>query len=107
MKRKKFRGYLICALTLTMLTACGHTHTAEGGWESNLENHWHTCGECEETFDSAAHTLENDVCTVCGSEIVTYESGEKQLSIYNEHGDCVLFAIYDTAGSVTAEERYE
>ena len=107
MKRKNFLAYSICALMLTMLTACGHTHTAEGGWKSDLENHWHTCGECEETFDSAAHTLENDACTVCGSEIVTYDSGEKQLTVYNEHGDCVLFAVCDTDGSVTAEERYE
>ena len=107
MKRKNFLAYSICALMLTMLTACGHTHTAEGGWKSDLENHWHICGECEEIFDSAAHTLENDACTVCGSEIVTYDSGEKQLTVYNEHGDCVLFAVCDTDGSVTAEERYE
>ena len=107
MKRKNFHAYLICALMLTMLTSCGHSHTAAGGWESDVENHWHTCGECKETFDSAAHTLENDVCTVCGSEVVTYDSGEKQLTVYDEQGSAVYFAVYDTDGSVVVESRFE
>jgi len=89
-----------------MLTACGHTHTALDGWSSDLENHWHICAECDETFDAAAHALENDVCTVCGSEVVTYDSGEKQLTVYNEQGDTTLFVIYGTDGRVVAEERY-
>lgn len=107
MKRKNCYGYLICALTLTMLTACGHTHTAAEGWKSDSENHWHICSECEEIFDSTSHTLENDVCTVCGSEIVTYESGEKQLTIYNEQGDSIFFAVYESDGRVVVAERYE
>lgn len=41
--------------------------------------------ECGEKVDSAAHTLENDVCTVCGTEIVTYEDEMIQLTAYNEY----------------------
>ena len=91
MKKRQVLAYLLCLLTLIMLTACGHTHAAADRWNSDLENHWHICGECSETFDSAAHTLEGEVCTVCGSEVVTYESGEKQLLVYNEQGDITLF----------------
>jgi len=110
MKRKTGFVGLSCALLLAVLTACGssaHTHSTAGGWNIDLENHWHICGECEETFDSGTHTLENEVCTVCGSEVVTYESGEKQLTAYNEQGDSILFAVYDADGSVLAEDRYE
>ena len=107
MKRRQLLACLLCTLTLTMLTACGHTHTASGGWNSDLENHWHICAECKETFDSAAHALEDEVCTVCGSEVVTYESGEKQLVVYNDQGDATLFVVYGADGSVVAEDRYE
>lgn len=41
--------------------------------------------ECGEKVDSAAHTLENDVCTVCGTEIVTYQDEMIQLTAYNEY----------------------
>lgn len=94
------------ALLLTIPTACGHTHTATGSWSSDLKNHWQLC-ECGETFNSGSHTLENDVCTVCGSEIVTYEDGGGYLSLCNEHGDCVYAAYYAADGSVEHEERYE
>lgn len=34
-------------------------------------NHWTECSVGGEKKDEAAHTYENDVCTVCGSEYVT------------------------------------
>ena len=108
MLHKKIFTIIPCALALTLLTACGsHAHSAEGGWVSDLENHWHECDECGEIFDTAAHTLENDVCTVCGSEIVTFEDGTKMLTAYNEYGDCTRFVFYANDGSVESEDRYE
>ena len=105
MKKKMLCGLI--TLTLGLLTACGgHTHSAEGNWVSNLENHWKFC-ECGEQVEAAAHTLDNDVCTVCGSEIVTYEDGTKMLAAYNEYGDNTQFVFYAADGSVESEERYE
>ena len=98
---------LLLTGTMLLLTACGgHTHSASGGWVSDLENHWHLC-ECGEKVDAAAHAMENDVCTVCGTEIMTYESGEKQMLTYNEYGDCTQYVSYAADGSVDYEERVE
>ncbi len=51
-----------------------HTHVdADGQWESDGTNHWHTCS-CGETFDLAAHSggeatcSGGAVCEVCGVE---------------------------------------
>lgn len=69
---------LIMALALAFgLVACGHEHTAGSEWKSDKTNHWHTCTECDEVMDEAAHTLGEwqvdaesgehyRVCTVCG-----------------------------------------
>ena len=98
---------LLLAGTMLLLTACGgHTHSASGGWSSDLENHWHRC-ECGEKVDAAAHTIENDVCTVCCTEIMIYEGGEKQLLTYNEYGACTQNVFYEADGSVGYEERFE
>ena len=71
---------LIMALALAFgLVACGHEHTAGSEWKSDKTNHWHTCTECDEVMDEAAHTpgewqvdAESGehyrVCTVCGYE---------------------------------------
>lgn len=107
--KKIFGTILPCALALALLTACGgsHTHSAASDWSVDLENHWHACAECGETVDSAAHTLENDVCTVCGTEIVVWEDGSSLLVVYNEHGYCTLVVSYAADGSVEYEDRYE
>lgn len=71
---------LVMALALAFgLVACGHEHTAGSEWKSDKTNHWHTCTECDEVMDEAAHTpgewqidAESGehyrVCTVCGYE---------------------------------------
>ena len=71
---------LVMALALAFgLVACGHEHTAGSEWKSDKTNHWHTCTECDEVMDEAAHTpgewqidAENGehyrVCSVCGYE---------------------------------------
>ena len=48
---------LVMALALAFgLVACGHEHTAGSEWKSDKTNHWHTCTECDEVMDEAAHT---------------------------------------------------
>lgn len=71
---------LVMALALAFgLVACGHEHTAGSEWKSDKTNHWHTCTECDEVMDEAAHTPGEwqidagsgehyRVCTVCGYE---------------------------------------
>lgn len=96
-----------CTMVLALLTACsGHTHSPFGGWVSDAENHWHTCA-CGEPMDTAAHTLKNDVCTVCGNEIFIFEDGTKQMLIYNEQGDCIRCVSYAADGSMESEDRTE
>ncbi len=75
---------LVCSLVT--LVACGHKHEISTDWESNADNHWHSCSgnDCVEKFDEAAHsfgegkvtkpaTVEAEgvltyTCTVCGFE---------------------------------------
>lgn len=98
---------LILTCTLILLTACGgHSHSASSNWTCDLENHWHTC-ECGEQLDYAAHTIEDDICTVCGSEIAHFEDGSALLITYNEHGDCTQVASYTADGSLDSEELTE
>lgn len=71
------------------------THTPGETWQSDAENHWHICSECEQPVDTAAHTyiwrevkeatetengLKKEVCSVCG-----YESGNSEEIVYNSH----------------------
>ena len=43
-----------------------HTHTFDSNWNYNEEGHWHdsNCGHAEKS-GYAAHTFDNDACTVC------------------------------------------
>jgi len=95
----------ICASAM-LLTACGsdsHTHSAQSKWESNLLNHWHVC-ECGEKMDEAEHTMEENVCTVCGTEILVSEDDVIQMTTYDERGNYVSRIIYGADGSVQYKE---
>ncbi len=62
-----------------------HVHTGTDVWHNDDENHWHTCLECQESVDKAAHEWDEGVvlteatetqdgvmqltCTVCGKQI--------------------------------------
>ena len=106
MKRRSLSILMASALLLA-LTACGgHTHTPSADWSADLTNHWHAC-ECGEAVESAAHTLENEVCTVCGSEVCTYDDGTACVYVYNAQGDFIFSAFYAADGSVESEERVE
>ena len=121
MKKNLFFTLLICA---ALLTSCGkpdetiivdlmtpdssetHTHVSDGDWVCDFNSHWHLC-ECGEEMDKGAHTLEHVNCTVCGSEIVVWEDGSKEVTVYNDHGDNIQFTSYAPDGSVETDERLD
>ena len=121
---KKAAAALLCAV---VLTACGqsgsstgtqspasptaaepqaHVHAPTDIWVCDFENHWRVC-ECGEELEKAAHTLDNVNCTGCGSELLTWEEGTRQITVYNDHGDYCQFTYYDADGNVLSDERVE
>ena len=112
---KKHVIILLAIVSLLALTACGgqaesqsqtHTHAPSADWSADTENHWRTC-ECGETVESGAHTLEDEICTVCGSEVYTYDDGAVSLTVYNAYGDFAFSVSYDAEGNLMSEERAE
>ena len=119
MKKHLFSVLLLCA---ALLTACGksnsptqpdtpapdstdvHTHTPTIDWVCDFDNHWRIC-ECGEELEKGAHTLQEVNCTVCGSELIVWDEGVKQITVYNDYGDCCQFTYYDADGNVTSDER--
>ena len=106
MRRKNMGIGLVCLSAFMLLTACGHTHKAVGNWNSDVNSHWHVC-ECGEIIDAAEHKLEQDLCSVCGNEVVVYDDGGKEWAVYNENGDCIRRIVYSADGNVEYEERNE
>ncbi len=59
--------------TGSVIPATGAHVDADGKWESDADNHFHTCG-CGAKFDTAKHTggtancVDKAVCSVCGVE---------------------------------------
>ena len=107
---------VLCALLLagcssetvpetTGAAAENHVHTALDRWDRNGEQHWKPC-ECGEKLDAAQHDLQDDVCTVCGSEVWMMD-GMADVYNYNEFGENVRWSSYDGAGEVIADWAYE
>ena len=113
---KKITAILLC-LALLMLAACGgspsgaapaseHDHTAED-WSADHQNHWRSCPDCGTEYDKAAHTIENDKCTVCQTDVFKYEDGAVQITCYNKHGDEVAYISYTADGQEQSRDRLE
>lgn len=106
---KKLWTLLVALSMVLALAACGggetpttvpatvpttvHTHTP-GGWAADLANHSRVCADCGETMEEDAHTLEEDVCSICGAEITDW-------------GDCFSLARYDNRGNCILQEEYD
>ena len=123
MKKPLFCALLLCS---ALLTACGsptgtgstgstanteptaptHTHAPSADWVCDIDSHWHPC-DCGEQLDKAVHTLDEVNCTVCGSEVVTWDNGSRQITVYNSYGDCSQFLYYEADGTLTTDERYD
>ena len=88
-----------------------HTHAPSAEWDRNVEEHWQIC-ECGEKLDAAEHSLENGNCTVCGTEI-QYDDGLVELfnsdedGFYDENCSYSRWTIYDGAGNLVADWRYD
>ncbi len=67
------------------------------GWERDAKTHWRML-ESGEKAEEAAHTMEDVLCTVCGTEIWLFDDGGADLSNYNENGDQVRMTSYDGTG---------
>ena len=56
--------------------------------------------------DVAAHSLEEDTCSVCGAEIPDF-GGEIWVSKDNENGDQILSMTYDADGNIVENKKSE
>lgn len=104
-QRKTVSLLLAGLLALALLSGCGkHTHTPGELWERDMNEHWHFC-ECGERVDIAAHSLQNDVCLVCGSEI--WDAGDAvYVYNYNDTGTVLRTSAYDPQGHLLNEYTY-
>ena len=61
------------SVALLLMSCESHTHTYSDKWSYDGSRHWHeaTCG-CAYTSDVAEHTLEDNICTVCGMDHIAY-----------------------------------
>ena len=113
MKKRTALTAALAALLL-LLTACAddvavsgtHTHAPAGSWQVNGSAHWHLC-ECGEKTDAADHTVTDFICTVCGAEIFSMDDGTSQVSLCDDAGRSLLFAVYtDADGAELYSYRY-
>lgn len=122
---KKILAYLLTAtLVLATFTSCendvpnettdssvssdnGHTHQASEIWNCDINEHWHVCDDDGTRVDVAEHTLDfYDTCEVCGCKVIDW-GDEKELSIYNDKGDCIRSITYDVSGNIISEQNCE
>lgn len=81
-----------------------HSHASSGDWVCDFDSHWRLC-ECGVEMDKGVHTPEHVNCTTCGSQIVVWEDGSREVTVYNDHGDNIQFTSYAPDGSVVNDER--
>lgn len=95
-----------CAL---FLSACGnnppdepaHTHNWSTTWSTNSSEHWLTCDGCKETKDKATHTLVDNICSVCGYNVIhTHQYGEYQSDSIGHWQECSI------CGETTTKENH-
>lgn len=106
MTKNKIKALLlaICIALPSMFafTACGHKHEYSDDWSYDATNHWHACTgkECDETKDSAKHTITYNKtetthqaeCSVCGykGEVVehTFVAKHNETQYWQECSVC-------------------
>ncbi len=119
---KKLLTYLLTTmLALAIFTSCdnsasnettdssdlGHTHQTSDSWYCDINEHWRVCDDDGTRVDVAEHTLDfYDTCEVCACRVINW-GDEKELSIYNDKGDCIRTITYDVNGNVIAEQNCE
>lgn len=105
---------------LAALAGCGgkeatadaseHVHIAEASWDRNAAEHWQVC-QCGEKMEIQAHTLDEAVrCTVCGSDVWTYDDGLADVMNYDAQGNLLRSSSYEgdtLLSEMTAEYAYD
>ena len=102
------------------LGGSGVLHQAAEGWQYDESEHWHSCsvtGCTAHTFDRAAHTMNENACTVCGYEAPEPEeppyTGKYSYEVTTSVGDNGTISVdrYATEGDkvtieVSPDEAY-
>ncbi|MBQ8296283.1 MAG: hypothetical protein IJX77_00700 [Ruminococcus sp.] len=92
-------------MLMSAFASCSNDKVLTDSWEIDKDNHWHLT-ENGNTADTAAHTLEEYVCTVCGAEIMEFND-EVWVTKNNDNGDTCLSITYDANGNVIENMKYE
>lgn len=105
--KKTLTILLSCGLALTVLSACGHTHTAAEGWDRNGKEHWQVCTECGEKMEVAAHELDDmGHCEDCNSDI--WDFGDSfDVQTWDEKGNLIRNSSYDQEGNLLSDTSYK
>lgn len=107
---KRMLALLGVCLMAAVLTACrsaeadGHVH-APSDWMRDPKQHWQECA-CGEKLDEGAHSMQDVVCSVCGSEIWAYDDGMTDIYNYSETGEPTRNSVYDADGNLLDDYVY-
>lgn len=114
MLKKHLTLFLAIALAVMAPAVCGAEETEEAfaeelpvfEWERDAKEHWHVL-ESGERADVEAHAMEDILCTVCRSEIWTFDDGSADISNYNEYEDLIRSTYYDENGMVSYDCAFD
>jgi len=87
-----------------ILAAAREAFPGAAEWTVDLDGHKMIC-QCGEEFSVGKHNLKNDICTVCNTEVYTFEDGTVMVSVYDTYGYCVLCLYYDDKGVLETKEE--
>ena len=107
---KKFTLMLLClALALPAFSLAEEAAASPAlpafEWERNGLGHWHVL-ENGEKADIGAHSLEDLLCTVCGSEVWLYDDLAADVYDYDEFGNLLRYSSFDTQEELIYEMVY-
>lgn len=72
-----------------------------------MTNHWKECEDCGEKSELAAHSLEEEFCSVCGAAVYQNEDGNATVISYDEQGSLCLQNEYDADGQLYSSFRVD
>lgn len=95
---------LSLAMLVTVVAGCSsHAHTEAENWEADAAGHWKLCEDCGEKTQTGDHSLSDEsLCEVCGSYIYNWDDSVN-VQTYDEQGNLVRMADYDSNGNLIAE----
>jgi len=102
------KNTLIMLLVMLLMLPCAAMADEEYPvfeWERDAKTHWRVT-EAGEKAEEAPHVLEGVLCLVCGTEVWLFDDGSADLSSYNDQGELLWYASFDSAGEKTGEGAY-